>query len=111
MGRASFSIEVDADLNLLRITMSGFFEAEDIARYLEARTVAFTRLRCKPNQHLTLVDLREMQIQSQESLARFQQDLSEPTTAAKRVAFVVAKSLARLQIKRAAAGQWLFSEG
>jgi len=43
-----------------------------------------------------------MQIQSQETVTAFQQVLGDPRQASRRLAFVVARSLARLQIRRAA---------
>ena len=40
MKKADFSIAVDVRHSVVRITMSGFFEAEDIARFMHARDVA-----------------------------------------------------------------------
>ena len=59
-------------------------------------------LRCRQNEHLTLVDIREMDIQAQDSVVAFQRVLTDPSKTSKRLAFVVARSLARMQIKRAA---------
>lgn len=63
---------------------------------------ALLQLRCPPGQHLTLVDMREMDIQSQDAVAQFEQLLSTPAVRSRKIAFIVARSLARLQIKRAA---------
>ncbi|GAA0675399.1 hypothetical protein GCM10009102_29560 [Sphingomonas insulae] len=103
--------------------MSGFFSPADICRFSEARDDAHHMLRCGPNEHVTLVDIRGMQIQGQESVAEFAALLSRKEHASKRIAFVVSQSLARLQIQRAASGrdagyfiddpiaaeQWLFA--
>lgn len=97
------SFEVDADRALMRITLSGFFAPSDVDRFVAERNAAFRQLRSAPNQHLTLVDIRTMAIQSQDSVEAFQRVLSDPRTVSRRLAFVVAKSLARLQIHRAAA--------
>ena len=99
---ANFSIQVGVGLSLVRITLRGFFEPADVARFVAARDLAHQQLRCGPNEHLTLVNITDMQIQSQESVIEFQRVLSTPETASKRIAFVVAKSLARSQIQRAA---------
>jgi hypothetical protein len=99
---ARFSVAVDVPRSLVRISMAGFFSSDDIARFVDARDKAHALLRCGPNQHRTLVDIREMNIQSQESVASFQAVLANPRWASKRLAIVVAQSLARMQIKRAA---------
>ena len=99
---ATFSIVVDVPLSLVRMTLSGFFSPADVTRFVEARNTAHRDLRCAANEHLTLVDIRGMQIQSQEAVNEFQAVMSAPATASKRIAFVVSKSLARLQVQRAA---------
>ena len=43
-----------------------------------------------------------METQSQDAIGEFQRLLSTPETLSKRIAFVVTKSLSRLQIQRAA---------
>lgn len=102
MKKADFSITVDVQRSLVRMTMSGFFAADDIARFVQARDAAHRQLLSAPNQHVTLVDIREMQIQAQDSVAAFQRVLANPVIRSRRLAFVVARSLARLQVQRAA---------
>ncbi|MDR7155420.1 hypothetical protein J2W40_002247 [Sphingobium xenophagum] len=99
--KARFSIEVDVPQSLVRMTLGGFFHIEDIERLVEARNAAFLQLQCGPHEHLTMVDVRDMDIQPQDSVAAFQQVLADPTRRSKRLAFVVARSLARIQAKRA----------
>ncbi len=99
--RMSFDVEPARDL--VRITLTGFFTPDDVARFVAARDAAHAQLRCGPNAHATLVDMRAMQIQSQATVEAFQRVLGDPRMASRRLAFVVARSLARLQIKRAAA--------
>ena len=96
------SFDVDPQRDLVRITLAGFFAPDDVARFVAARDAAHQQLRCGPNAHATLVDMRAMQIQSQETVTAFQQLLGDPRQASRRLAFVVARSLARLQIRRAA---------
>lgn len=100
-----FSIAVDVERHLVRVAMAGFFDRADVARFVEARDAEHRKLRSAANEHFTLVDIRAMQIQSQDAVSEFQRVLSAPETASKRIAFVVAKSLARLQIQRAAEGR------
>jgi hypothetical protein len=103
--QANFSINVDTSRDLVRISMSGFFKAEDIARFVVTRDLTHELLRCGPNQHLTLVDIREMEIQSQEAVSGFGKVIHDPRHRSKRLAIVVSKSLARMQVQRAAAGR------
>ncbi|WP_203310357.1 hypothetical protein [Sphingomonas beigongshangi] len=100
--QASFSFQLAPDRDLIRITMVGFFEAADIARFMRERNEAMTGLACAPNQHLTLVDIRGMNIQSQEAVAMFAEVLRNPQSLSRRIAFVVGRSLARSQVIRAA---------
>jgi hypothetical protein len=98
-----FAIAADPLLGLIQIDMSGFFLEADIRAFEEARNEAHSQLRCGPNEHLTLVDIRSMQIQSQEAVAAFKLILDNPIYKSKRIAIVVSHTLARMQIQRAAA--------
>ncbi|MBB4100944.1 hypothetical protein [Sphingomonas kyeonggiensis] len=119
---ADFAIDVDPARDLVRIRMSGFFTPEDIDAFLAARAVAHTQLRCGPNQHLTLNDLSDMKIQSQDSVEMFRAMLADPIYRSRRLAFVIGRTLARTQLQRAldrrtarcfddswAAEAWLFA--
>ena len=96
------SFDVEPQRDLVRITLTGFFTSDDVARFVAARDAAHRQLRCAANAHDTLVDMRKMEIQAQETVTAFQQVLADPRTRSRRLAFVVARSLARMQIKRAA---------
>ena len=98
----AFTVDADPSRQVLRITMSGFFEPAQIAELRDGVAAAIAQLRCPPGRHLTLVDIRQMDIQSQEAVAQFEQLLSTPQVRSRKIAFIVARSLARLQIKRAA---------
>ncbi len=102
---ATFSIVNDSPRSLMRITMAGFFEPADIARFAAARDRELVALRTRPNQHLTLVDIRAMDIQAAQSVAAFRQLLADPRTVSRRIAFVVGRSLSAMQIRRAADGR------
>ena len=98
---ARFSFEVDPERDLVRISMGGFFRPADIAAFVEARRVAHQALRCGPNQHLTINDIRQMSIQSQDVVDAFQAMLAAPDYRSRRLAFVVGYTLARAQVIRA----------
>jgi hypothetical protein len=102
---ASFSFQTDRALDLVRIQMSGLFTSDDIAAFLEARRRAHAELRCGPNQHLTLNDVRGMKIQPQDAVSAFRLMLSDPAYRSRRLAFVASQTLARSQLMRALAGR------
>jgi hypothetical protein len=102
---SSFSVVAEPMLDLVRIDLSGFFQPADITAFQAARNDAHRQLKCKANQHLTLVNITGMQIQSQETVEAFRALLMDPTYTSKRIAIVVSKTLARMQIERAAAGR------
>lgn len=98
---AHYEIDVDPAGHLVRTTLRGFFTPAMLDAFLTARADAFTRLRCPVNQHLAITDVRDMKIQSQEMVAAFAGVLADPNSQARRLAFVVATSLARQQLRRA----------
>lgn len=102
---ADYRIEADPARDLIRIRMSGFFTADDVQDFLAARREAHAQLRCGPNQHLTLNDIREMKIQSQEMVDAFRAVLADPAHRSRRLAFVVGPTLARTQLMRATVGR------
>lgn len=102
---AAYTFDVDPARDLVRIRMDGFFTVEDIHGFVAARAEAHRQLLCGPNQHLTLNDLRGMKIQSQEIVAEFRDLLAAPQYRSRRLAFVVATSLARQQLLRALASR------
>jgi hypothetical protein len=118
-----FVIDVDVQRDLVLIRMGGFFGPEAIAQFTKARNAAHARLQCAPNAHMTLNDVSDMSIQSQEMVTSFQTLLADPTHRSRKLAFVHASTLARMQLQRAAASRnvayfrtaeeaeaWLFDE-
>lgn len=102
---ATFELEVDRSRSLLLISMGGFFEQADIARFAEALPEAQARLDLPADERITLVDIRNMKIQSQESVSSFSRLLNSPKLTSRQLAFVTGASLARMQIQRAAAAR------
>ena len=98
---AEFSIQVDPQHDLIRIRMAGFFRQADIADFLEKRRLAHQALRCAPNDHVTLTDIRGMSIQSHDVVDAFRAMLAAREYRSRRLAFVVGYTLARSQAIRA----------
>ncbi|MFZ5705167.1 MAG: hypothetical protein ACOY5R_07860 [Pseudomonadota bacterium] len=95
-----FVVDVEKDLKLIRLTMGGFFESATIVEMRAQLIEAIATLACKPNDHLTLCDIRDMDIQSQERVGEFAKLVGSDDVRSRRLAFVTARSLARLQAKR-----------
>lgn len=102
---AEYSIEVEPKRDLVRIRMGGFFTPEDIEGFLEVRRVAHRDLTCGPNRHVTINDIRDMKIQSQDIVDAFRDMLAAPAYRSRRLAFVVSPTLARTQLARTIAGR------
>ena len=79
------SFDVEPERDLVRITLSGFFTPVDVRHFVAARDDAHRRLRCGPHAYLTLVDMRTMEIQAQETVTAFQGVLAAPQAASRRI--------------------------
>lgn len=102
---ATFSITIVASINLAHVVIGGFFNEDAIRRFEAGRSEAYRQFRCPPNNHITLVDMREMRIQLQDTVRGFATILADPRWQSRRLAFVVEATLARSQIARAASGR------
>lgn len=102
---ATYSVVADPERDLIRISLTGLFDEESIAGFLQARRAAHARLRCGPNQHLTLTDTRAIAIQTQDMVGRWGGILADPAYRSRRLGFVVASTLARMQLQRAIGGR------
>lgn len=85
---------------LVRLTMSGFFEPAEIQQLASGMVDAVARLGCPPHEHLTMCDIRAMAIQSQDAVGHFSRLVGAEPIRSRKLAFVTAKSLARLQARR-----------
>lgn len=101
----SFSIIADHRRKLLRIEVGGFFMPSDVGRFVAMCDEAVAQLGSLPHGHVTLVDMRQVHIQSQESVAAFERVLAKPRYRARRLGFVVERSLSRMQVQRVAASR------
>jgi hypothetical protein len=95
-----FDISIFPADDLVRLTMSGFFEPPEIQRLAGGMVEAVARLGCAPHQHVTLCDIRAMAIQSQDAVGHFSRLVGAEPIRSRKLAFVTAKSLSRLQARR-----------
>lgn len=98
-----FTFRIDRSRGLVRIQMHGFYDVGDVAAFFDARRTAHAELGLPRNQHLTLNDLRGMQIQKQEVIEAFQLGLAAPEEKARKLAIVVDAAMAKGQASRAIA--------
>lgn len=98
---ATHSIEVDPR-GVVRYTLAGFFDQDSLASLQAERVAKLALLETPPKQHVTLCDVSQCAIQSQEALATLRGMLAEPQWQAQRLAFVVGSALARMQVRRVA---------
>lgn len=96
----SFAIMIQPRRNLMRVTLKGFFALSDVAALDVERRVALIKLGCLPNDHVTMVDVSDCKLQSQEVVQAFQTMLGEPRYRSRRLAFVTGSSLVRMQVRR-----------
>ena len=98
----TYSFKIDTRRDLVSMELHGFFTPDQMPAFDQARREAYSQLRCAPNQHVTVVDMRGTLIQSQDIVDAFARSIADQETKSRRIAFVVSRSLARLQVKRAA---------
>ncbi len=98
--RGWFVVGAERKANLIRLTMGGFFDGATIQQLRAELVEAVASLSCPPNDHVTLCDIRQMDIQSQERVGDFSRLVGSEDLRSRKLAFVTAKSLARLQAKR-----------
>jgi len=96
---ASHSVHVDPR-GVVRYTLAGFFDQASLASLRAERAAKLPLLETPPNQHVTLCDVSQCAIQSQEALAVLRGILAEPQWQARRLAFVVGGAPARMQVRR-----------
>jgi len=97
---SSYTIIAHPTLCLLEINMRGLFDPAHARQFAAEKEIAFQRLRCKPNEHVTLVDVTACLIQPQSVVGMFQSIIADPRFKARRIAFVVGGSLAKMQLRR-----------
>lgn len=100
--KPSYSVSINVKLGLLRLTLGGFFDLDTVARLAVERDEAVRRL-CRPrNEHLTICDIRTQMVSSPPVTAAFQKLIGDPRFSARKLAFVLAGGLEKLQTRRTA---------
>jgi hypothetical protein len=100
-----FSIDIDTPRDLVTIVMNGMLMPVDVFDFFKAREKAHAMLGCAPGQHVTLTDVRAMNIVPHETVDAFASLLTDPQSRARRLAFIVAPTHVRSQLMRALAGR------
>ena len=96
----SFEFIADPRRGIVEIQMSGFFAEEAVPSIAPGMADALRQLYCKPNHHMTLVDVTGCQIQSQEVVTQFQKLVTNPAFRSRRLAFVTGSSMIKMQLRR-----------
>lgn len=94
------TIRIVPERALIRLTMGGFYEPDEVPALARAMAEAVAALDCAPNQHLTLADIRDMAIQSQKAVGAFMGLVGSEGVRSRKLAFVTSRSLARMQARR-----------
>ncbi len=95
---AHYEIDADPPRGMIRVRLAGFFEAEDVRSFALRYREELARV--PGTGHLTLADIRAMKIQAQDIVAAFSQFMALPDIRSRKLAFVCASNLARLQAQR-----------
>lgn len=119
----SFEISADVERSLLWMKLVGFFDIPTVRQLATARNAALARMRCGPNQHMTLCDAREGMVSVPTVATEFQRLFTDPRYVSRRVAYLTPLALGRVQVSRtlqhkslaffteeAPALAWLFAE-
>ncbi|WP_066483578.1 hypothetical protein [Sphingomonas sp. CCH13-B11] len=95
-----FSVDVDPARRLIKVKMGGFFSLDDVAGYHDAVHRATARAGGLPSQQRMICDISDMRIQTQDVVDAFRRVMGDPKYRQRKVGFVVASSLARMQLLR-----------
>ena len=95
-----YRIEISPEMDLLHVTLLGFFEPDDISAMRLSLIDAIGSLRCSAGEHLALYDVRECKIQSQQVVQAFRAMSDRKGIVARRIALVTGRSLMKMQIPR-----------
>ena len=106
MTKTGFSIDPDVAREFVRIRLFGFFTFEDIERFEAELLLVHQRMGCgRRGGPLTVTDVTDMSIQSQDVVRRWGEFLANPAHRSRRLAFVTGSTLARMQLERASVGR------
>lgn len=97
---ATHIIRVDPEKQLVDITLGGFFDLARVMQVAIDAKAAIDSLGLAPHQHLTLFDVSDFSLQSQEVISALQSLLGNPRYTSRRLAVVTDKSLSSMQVQR-----------
>ncbi len=96
----SYCIEPDFAAGLLSVTLHGFFSIDNVASMRFDLRAGIKELMRRPGDHVSLYDIRECKIQSQEVVSALRAMSDAKGVVARRVAVVTGSSLMRRQLPR-----------
>jgi hypothetical protein len=97
---AAHTIRVDPRQKLVDITLTGFFDVARVIQVAIEAKAAVDSLALAPHQHLTLIDVSNFSLQSQDVVAALQSTFGNPLYASRRLAVITDKSLSSMQVQR-----------
>jgi hypothetical protein len=116
-----YSISVDHDKNLIRVSAEGFWSQSDFFNFLEDLNGSYPKLKCRIGRHILLCDLTKLNVVAQQLADSIVNELnSQGPNDAEWIAIVCNTALLKLQFQRfltrprakifedaASAGEWL----
>ena len=97
---ATHTIRVDPKKKLVDITLAGFFNVPRVIQVAIDGKAAIESLGLAPHEHLTLIDVSDFSLQSQDVVSALQSTFGNPRYASRRLAVVTDKSLSPMQVQR-----------
>ena len=97
---ASYSIDPDPVTGVLAVTLFGFFSVSDIAALRVELLEGIASIGRRPGTHLSLYDIRECKIQSQDVVRALRAMSDTKGVVARRLAVVAGNSLMKMQLSR-----------
>ena len=95
-----YTIAADRERRLLRLELTGFWSSDEASAFARDQQLAVRRLGPPFGTHLTLADVSNWDIQSQDVSAIIRDLVLNAASTSKRIALVGSRGLARMQFKR-----------
>lgn len=96
----NFSVTADPVRDYVEVRLVGFLDLDATSDFNDQYRVAKSRLSDNRNRHVTLIDVSQLKIQSQNVVSDFALMLSDPSIQSARLAFVVGDSPVKMQLRR-----------
>lgn len=95
-----YTVSADPPRRLIRLTLTGFWTVEEATAFAHDQQAAVRELGPPFGTHLTLADVRDFAIQTQEVSAVIRDLVVNAAATSKRIALVGGEGLARIQVRR-----------